>query len=179
VDTGCELIQEALVELNGDSTRLCEAHRRHLDSCASCRQLAEQERSLGQLLATAVPPADPTVEEWVMRSIRQTRARDRWAAVLPVAASLLLTMAGVVGVGGVPGSGLVTRLPAVFSQGWNGLVGVFGDWMVALGAAASAAQLALPTPVQAVSLAIAVIGSVSVFVAGRRWRRLSPWRIHA
>ena len=74
MDRGCQLIQEVLIEVEGETSRLSEAELRHLDSCASCRALAGAERRLVELLATAVPPADRTLEVAVMRAVR---ARDR------------------------------------------------------------------------------------------------------
>jgi predicted anti-sigma-YlaC factor YlaD len=179
VDTGCELIQEALVEMAGDSSHLSEAELRHLEGCHSCRALAEAESRLGELLETAVPPADPSVEEYVMRSLRPLRLRRRLAALLPVAASLLMALVGVAVLGGVPGGSLLAMLPVWSSQGWITILGAANDWVVALVAASTAAQLTLPPLVQGVALLLAVIASASLLAAARRWRRLSPWRLHA
>jgi hypothetical protein len=173
------VIQEVLVEAAGDTSRLSEAQLRHLDSCASCRALAEAEHRLGEILSVAVPPADPTIEEWVMRSLEPLRVRRRLVALLPVAASLLIALTGVAVIGGLPGGSLLALLPLWSSQGWLALVGAANDWVVALAATARAAQLTLPPLVQAAAAVATVIGSASVVIATRRWRTLSPWRHHA
>jgi hypothetical protein len=179
VETGCHVIQEALVEAAGDTARLSDAQLRHLESCASCRALAETERRLDELLATVVPPADPTLEHSVMLGLRPIRLRRRLVALLPVAASLLVMLTGVALIGGLPGGSLLSLLPVWSSQGWLALIGAANDWVVALAATARAAQLTLPPLVPAAAVVATVIGSAAVVVATRRWRTLTPWRRHA
>ena len=174
MDRGCQLIQEILVEVDGDTSRLSGAEFRHLDSCASCRALAGEERRLAELLSTAVPPADRTVEEAVMRSLR---LRDRrWVSLLPVAASLLLALVGVAAVGGVPGGSLLATVPFWSSRGWLAVAGAASDWMVALTATSRAAQATLPTLAHVASVVATAFGAASIVAATRRWRTLSPWR---
>jgi hypothetical protein len=179
VNTGCELIQEALVEAGGDSSQLAEAQLRHLDECASCRAFAHSERRLGELMEIAVPPANPAVEEYVMRSVASLRLRRRLVALLPVAASLLISLVGVAVIGGVPGGSLVARLPGWSLQGVYTLIGAVNDWVVMLATASTAARLILTPLVHGSFLLLAVVASASILVAARRWRRLSPWRPHA
>jgi predicted anti-sigma-YlaC factor YlaD len=176
---GCEPIQQALVELEGDLSRLPEAQRLHLESCPACRAAGIAERRLGEILAAAVPPADPDVEHTVLEALRPLRVRRRLLALLPVAGSLLVALAGVTAVGGVPGGSMIARLPLWSSQGWLALLGAANDWLLALAATASAARLAVPPLLQTGSLIVALVGSASVVIATRRWRTLSPWRRHA
>ncbi len=177
MDRGCQLLQEVLTEVEGETSRLSGAELRHLDSCASCRAVADAERRLVELLSTAVPPADGTVEEAVMRAVR---ARDRrLVSLFPVAASLVLALVGVVAVGGVPGGSLLSHLPFWSSKGWLTVAGAASDWAVALAATSRAAQTTIPTLVHVAALAATAIGALSIVAAARRWRTLSPWRIRA
>jgi predicted anti-sigma-YlaC factor YlaD len=177
VDRGCQLMQEVMIEVEGETSRLSGAELRHLDSCASCRALADAERRLVELLSTAVPPADRTVEEAVMRAVR---ARDRrLVSLIPVAASLVLALVGVAAVGGVPGGSLLATVPFWSSKGWLAVAGAAGDWVVALAATSRAAQASLPTLVQVASVVATAIGALSIVAATRRWRTLSPWRTRA
>jgi hypothetical protein len=187
VDTGCQLIQEVLIEVEGETSRLSQAELRHLDSCASCRALADAERRLVGLLVAMVPPADRTIEQAVMRAVR---ARDRrLVSLIPVAASLLTALVGLAAVGGVPGGSLLATVPFWSSKGWltpfwssKGWLTVAGaasDWVVALAATSQAAQATIPTLVHVVSAVATAIGALSIVAATRRWRTLSPWRIRA
>jgi predicted anti-sigma-YlaC factor YlaD len=154
VDTGCQLIQEVLIEVEGETSRLSQAELRHLDSCASCRALADAERRLVGLLAAMVPPADRTIEQAVMRAVR---ARDRrLVSLIPVAASLLTALVGLAAVGGVPGGSLLATVPFWSSKGWLTVAVVY-----------------------VVSAVATAIGALSIVAATRRWRTLSPWRIRA
>lgn len=179
MDTGCQPIQETLVEVAGDTSRLSDDELRHVDSCTSCRTMAATERRLDELLEEAVPPADPTVEAWVMRSLSERARRGRLVALLPVAASAMLALFGVIIIGGVPGGSLLSMLPASSARAWIVLVNAVGDWTVALSAASRAAQMTLPPLTHVVAVACTMAGAASVVVAIRRWRTLSPWRIRA
>jgi hypothetical protein len=141
--------------------------------------LADAEGRLGELFESAVPPTEPEIEAIVMRSVRERPSHRRIAAVLPVAASLAVTLMGVAAIGGVPGGSLLSMLPLWSSQGWLALASAAGDWMVALAVAARAAQFAVPTLVHIAALLGTIIGVVSVVATARRWRTLSPWRTHA
>ena len=177
MDSGCQLIQEVLIEVEGETSRLSGAELRHLDSCASCRALADAERRLVELLAAAVPPADRAVEEAVMRAVR---ARDRrLVSLIPVAASLLTALVGLAAVGGVPGGSLLAAVPFWSSKGWLTVAGAASDWAVALAATSQAAQATIPTLVHVVSAVATAIGALSIVAATRRWRTLSPWRTRA
>lgn len=177
MDRGCRLMQEVLIEVEGDTSRLSGAELRHLESCASCRELADAERRLVELLSTAVPPADAAVEHAVMRAVR---SRDsRVASLIPVAASLLMALVGVVAVGGVPGGSLLALVPFWSSKGWLTVAGAASDWVVALTATSRAAQTTIPTLVHVAALSTTAIGALSIVAAARRWRTLSPWRTRA
>ncbi len=179
MDRVCELIAETLVEVAGDPVGLSAAEREHLDACPSCRALAQSERHLDEVLAAAVPPADPALQQWVIAALRPLRGRRRLAALLPVAASLLTTLTGVAALGGVPGASMLRHLPTTSAHGWLSLVGAANDWVIALAATSRAAQLGLPGTVTILSLAAAALGTASVMIATRRWRPLAPWQRHA
>ena len=176
MERDCRAIQETLVEVAGDLSRLVEADLRHIETCFQCRAEAEAERGLDRILATAVPPADPALVARVLASLGPVRLRRRLVALVPVAASLALALLGVVMIGGVPGASLLARLPVLSSQGWLSLVGAVGDWVVALAATSSAAQLALPATVPVSAAVLGLIGMALVVAATRRWRPITPWR---
>jgi len=179
VDSGCQATQETLVEVAGDVSRLSGAELLHLESCTSCRALADAEGRLGELFESAVPPTEPAIEAIVMRSVRERLRHRRVAAVLPVAASLLVALMGVAAIGGVPGGSLLSMLPLWSSQSWLALASAAGDWMVALAVATRAAQFTVPSVVHVLALVGTIIGAVTVVATTRRWRTLSPWRTHA
>jgi hypothetical protein len=176
VERDCKAIQETLVEVAGDLSRLIEADLRHLEACSSCCAEAEAERGLDVILSTAVPPADPAVEARVLASLRPVRLRRRLVAFLPVAASCALATLGVAMVGGVPGGSLIARLSALSSQTWLSLVGAANDWVVALAATSSAARLTVPATVPASAAVLGLIGMALVVAAARRWRPITPWQ---
>jgi hypothetical protein len=179
VDTPCQLIQETLVEVAGDTSGLSEVELRHIDSCASCGAMAAAERRLEELLEEAVPPAYPAIEASVMRSLSRRTRHHQLVALFPVVASALLALVGVVAIGGVPGGSLLSSFPAWSARGWFVLVNAVGDWTVALAAASRAAQLNLPPLAHVAAVVGAMVGMASVVVTTRRWRTLSPWRSRA
>jgi hypothetical protein len=178
VDTACQDIRERVVEVAGDLSRLDDAERQHLATCADCAELAAEERGLGQILLEAVPAAAPGFTAQVMARVAVTRRRQRTLALLPVAASLLVMAAGALLVGGLPGLGLVAVLPAWSAQGWLALFSVVTDIGVVLTTAASAAAAALPTAAGIAAAAVALVGGGAVVAATRRWREAYRWRRH-
>jgi hypothetical protein len=96
-------------------------------------------------------------------------------AFLPVAASFLLALAGGVVVGGVPGMGLLNRLPGLSSRLWLGLAEAAGDWGVAVTSATRAASTAMSPGLMAAAGLLSLAGLVAVVAAVRRWRPLASW----
>jgi len=178
VDSDCKVIQEALAELGGDVSRCGEGQQQHLESCPSCHAVAAAESGLSRILREAVPPAEPQLVDAVMRALEPANGRRRLVALLPVAASLVMTLLGVAMMGGVPGGSLVARLPLWSANGWLSLATAAGDWVVALTAASQAARIALPTAVPTTAFVISLLGLALVVTATRRWRTVSPWRRH-
>jgi predicted anti-sigma-YlaC factor YlaD len=172
----CRAIQERLVEAAGDATGLGPVEFSHLEACPACRAVADAEAGLARLLAQAVPPEDPDVVREVMASIRPVSVRRRVAALLPVAASLVLALLGVVMMGGVPGASLLAQLPLVSSHSWLALAHAAGDWSVAMAAACSAARIALPPAILVGAMLVAVVGLGLIVVAARRWLPVASWR---
>jgi predicted anti-sigma-YlaC factor YlaD len=176
VATRCEAVQETLAEFRGETDRLSDEERRHLDRCPQCCEIAAAETALGLILAKVVPPADPTMEERVRGAMRAARRRRRMLAFLPVAASLLVALLGVVMLGGLPGGSLLALLPVWSSQGWVSLVATAGDWNTVLNTAAGSAASFLGPGILAGAIVVSVLGLAAVAVATRRWRQVSPWR---
>jgi predicted anti-sigma-YlaC factor YlaD len=172
----CEAIQETLAEICGETERLSEEERRHLDHCPRCSEVAAAENALGLIFAKALPPFDPHIEEGVRAAMRSSRRRRRIMALLPVAASLLVALLGVVMLGGLPGGSLLALLPVWSSQGWMSLAAAVGDWATVFNTAAGAASELLGPGMLAASLVVSVLGFGVVVVAARRWRQVSPWR---
>lgn len=173
--TNCEAIQELLTEHLGETDRLSEEERRHLDHCPQCCEVAAAESALGLILAKVVPPADPTVETGVKLAMRSARRRRRALALLPVAASLLFALLGTVMLGGLPGGSLLALLPAWSSQGWVSLAASVGDWSTVLTTAAGAASALLGPGALVAAVVVTLLGFGAVSVAARRWRQVSPW----
>lgn len=172
----CEAIQEALVEVGGEANRLSEEERRHVEHCPQCSEVAAAENALGLIFANVLPPTDPLVEAGVLSSMRSARRRRRIMALLPVAASLLVALLGVVMLGGLPGGSLLALLPVWSSQGWVSLAASVGDWTTVFNTAAGAATTLLGPGVLIGAVVISLLGLATVAVAARRWRRVSPWR---
>lgn len=176
MERDCQAIQEILAEVGGDLDSLDGTLRPHVESCSSCAAVADAERALHQAFSSAVPPEDPVVVGRVMNSLGPKRLRRRAASAIPVAASLMLALAGVAMIGGVPGSSLLRQLPWVSSQAWLAIGGAAADWGVAMTAAAGAAGLLLSPAVQLASFVVGLGGLIAVITAARRWQPISSWR---
>lgn len=176
VATDCQAIQETLTEQGGRLDRLDRAVTAHLEVCPDCREVAAAERALGLLFATAIPPADPSVEMGVRAALRPARIRRRLVAFLPVAASLMVALLGAVMVGGVPGSGILGLLPEWSAQGWMAFATSVSDWGTAVATGARAAATTLDPAFLAGAGLVSFFGLVGVAVTALRWRRISPWR---
>lgn len=174
--TDCQEIQEILTEHRGEIDRLDGAVGQHVESCPGCREVAAAEFALAQLLAEAIPPADPSVERGVRAALRPVRIRRRIVAFLPVAASLLVTLLGAVMVGGVPGGGMIALLPMWSAQGWMSLAAGASDMGTALVTGARAAGTVLDPAILLGAALVSMLGLVVVAMAALRWRRVSPWR---
>lgn len=172
----CEAIQEKLAEFCGEAERLSGEERRHLEHCPRCSEVAAAEIALGLIFAKVLPPLDSTVEKGVRAAVRSSRRRRRIMALLPVAASLLVALLGVVMLGGLPGGSLLALLPVWSSQGWMSLAATLGDWSTVFSTAAGAASALLGPGVLAAAMVVSILGFGAVVVAARRWRQVSPWR---
>ena len=174
--TSCEVIQEQLAEYLGETQRLSEEERRHLERCPQCCEVAAAEAALGLIFARVLPPADPNMEDRVRAAMRFSRRRRRVLALLPVAASLFVALLGAVMLGGLPGGSLLALLPAWSSQGWVSLAASIGDWNTVLTTAAGAATALLSREVLVIAIVVSLLGFGVVAITTRRWRQVSPWR---
>ncbi len=172
----CEAVQELLAEYLGETNRLSDEERRHLEHCPQCCEIAAAENALGLIFAKVVPPGDPAIEEQVRGAMRAARTRRRILALLPVAASLLVALLGAVMLGGLPGGSLLALLPVWSSQGWVSLAATAGDWNTVLHTAAGSATAILGPGMLAAAIVVSLLGFGAVAVATRRWRQVSPWR---
>ncbi len=172
----CEAIQEHLAEVLGETERLSEEERRHLELCPQCCEVAAAEGALGLIFAKVLPPADPTMENRVRAAMRTSRRRRRALALLPVAASLFVALLGAVMLGGLPGGSLLALLPVWSSQGWVSLAASVGDWNTVVTTAVGAATALLSPGVVVIATVVSLLGFGVVAVATRRWRQVSPWR---
>ncbi len=171
----CEAIQELLTEYLGETGRLSEEERRHVELCPQCCEVAAGENALGLIFARVLPPADPTMESRVRAAMQTARRRRRILALLPVAASLFFALLGVVMLGGLPGGSLLALLPVWSSQGWVSLAASVGDWNTVFTTAAGATTALLSPGVLAAAIVVSLLGFAVVAFAARRWRRVSPW----
>lgn len=168
----CDACQEALVELGGRVEELPVAVRDHLAECDRCRQTAVTERRLADLLAHALPGADPALVEGIVASLPARVRRWRVAALLPVAASLLLALTGVTLLGGVPGSSLLAALPSWSAHGLLALAQALANWGVVIDAVVRTAGAALPHAAGWIAFALAGIGLAAGGALVLRWRRV-------
>lgn len=173
--TNCEAIQELLTEHHGETERLSKEERRHVELCPQCSEVAAGENALGLIFAGALPPADPTVESRVCAAMHTARRRRRLLALLPVAASLLVALLGVVMLGGLPGGSLLALLPVWSSQGWVSLAASAGDWNTVFTTAAGATTALLSPGALAAAILVSVLGFAVVAFVARRCRQVSPW----
>ncbi len=176
VATSCEAIQELLAEVLGETRRLSDEERRHLERCPQCCEVAAAENALGLIFARVFPPADPNMEERVCTALRVSRRRRRVLALLPVAASLFVALLGAVMLGGLPGGSLLALLPVWSSQGWVSLAASVGDWNTVLTTAAGAASALVSPGVLLIAFVVSLLGFGVVAVTTRRLRQVSPWR---
>ncbi len=172
----CQTIQEILTEHGGELDRLDRAASGHLEVCPDCREVAAAERALGLLFATAVPPADPVVEERIRAALQPLRIRRRVVAFLPVAASLMVALTGAVLLGGVPASGVLGLLPEFSARGWMAFATSVSDWGTAVATGARAAATVLDPAFLAGAGLVSIFGLVGLAVTALRWRRISLWR---
>ena len=73
----CEAVQELLAEVRGETNRLSDEERRHLEHCPQCCEIAAAEKTLGMIFAKVLPPGDPAMEGRVRGAMRATRNRRR------------------------------------------------------------------------------------------------------
>jgi len=175
VETCCDKVQQALVEAAGEIELLGASEQAHLRQCTLCSEVAVGERALHGILAQVVPPHDELLEQRILSAIPAHRARWRMVSLLPVAASLLVTLAGATLVGGVPGSSLLALLPAWSSQGWWALFGLASDWGVVLTATARAAGTTVPVTAQVTAGLLSLAGLAATVGMARRWWRGRLW----
>jgi len=176
VATSCEAIQELLAEVLGETERLSDEERRHLELCPQCCEVAAAEGALGLIFAKVLPPADPAMEDRVRAAMRTLRRRRRALSLLPVAASLFVALLGAVMLGGLPGGSLLALLPVWSSQGWVSLAASVGDWNTVLTTSVGAASALCSPGVLVGAVLVSLLGVGVVAVTTRRWRQVSPWR---
>lgn len=174
--SSCEAVQLKLAEHAGETEWLTDEERRHVEQCPQCSEAAAAEHALGRIFATVLPPADPNLEANVRAAMRSARRRRRVMAMLPVAASLLVALLGVVMLGGLPGGSLLALLPVWSSHGWVSLAASLSDWTTAVNTAAGAASVMLGPGVIVGAGIVSVLGLAAVAVTAARLRRVTPWQ---
>jgi hypothetical protein len=172
----CEAVQELLAEIRGETNRLSDEERRHLEHCPQCCEIAAAENALGMIFSRVLPPGDPAMAGRVRGAMRAARNRRRILALLPVAASLLVALLGAVMLGGLPGGSLLALLPVWSSQGWVSFAATAGDWNTVLQTAAGSATAILGPGMLVAAIVVSLLGCAVVVAATRRWRQVSPWR---
>ena len=176
VATDCQAVQESLAELRGAVERLDQAARGHIEDCPLCQEVAAAEHALGLIFTTAIPPADPKIEHAVLAALGPARLRRRIVAFVPVAASLLLAVIGGVLVGGVPGSGVLSRLPGWSAQGWTAFASGASEWTAVATTGVRAAAASIGPGLLTAAGVLGLLGIAGVVTTALRWRKMSPWR---
>lgn len=171
----CETVRSILVEGSRDLDRFDRTVADHVEKCEGCRQFAAAENRLADILESASPPSDPVLQRRVVQAVQELEfRRSRWA-LAPVAASVILMLAGVGALGGVPGASMAAALPSWTSSGWLALAGTMMDLVGALRAVAVglSAMISWPAVLAAVVLSAAGIGAIALF--SKRWRLRTAW----
>jgi len=175
VNSQCERVRYILVEGSGDPGRRDPAVAGHLESCEACRQFAVAEERLAKVLETAAAPADPILQQRVILAVEELEARRRRLALVPVAASVMLVLAGVTLMGGVPGASMAAALPAWTAGGWLALAGTVMDFAGALRAVAVGLGLLISTPLVLMAVMVVMVGFGAMISISKRWRRRAVW----
>lgn len=175
MNSQCERVRYILVEGSGDPGRRDAAVAGHLESCETCRQFAEAEERLAKVLETAAAPADPILQQRVILAVEKLEAQRRRLALVPVAASVILVLAGVTLMGGVPGASMAAALPAWTAGGWLALAGTVMDFVGALRAVAVGLGLLISTPLILVAVMVVMVGFGAMVSISKRWRRRAVW----
>ncbi len=173
MESGCQNVQEELIERSGESVGLRVEEREHLAGCQECRAVAEAERSLNLVFSQALPVAD--LEGSVMGSISRSRLGRRALVATPVAVSLAVAVLGAWLMGGMPGGGLVGLLPLRFSQGWVAIVEMIGNWGVVIVASSNVVSSALSMAAVVCAQLVMLVGIGSTYFLARRWRSSAAW----
>lgn len=97
---------------------------------------SREQRLLEALLERALPPADPVLQARIVTEVARAASRRRWLAFLPVAASLVLAIAGIALLGGLPAASTLASLPSWSGSGMVALGQGLHDGLTALAAAA-------------------------------------------
>ncbi len=175
MDRDCERTQELLVEVAGDPACLQDEVARHLLDCARCREVADREARLGELIGRSLAPTSDELIGRMIAGAEFHRRRRRVVAFAPVALSASVAVVGAALVGGIPGIGLVGALPGWSSQGWLALLGAVRDSATVVGALARNVPVLVPPLVLLGSAGLALGGGALAVVASRRWARAVEW----
>jgi len=179
VDRSCEEIQTALTEAAGDIEALGGADRQHTNDCAECARVATEELELHAALASTMLPEDHELQQQIVAAVHARRVRRHLWTVVPIAASFLVAAVGVLMIGGLPGSGLLSLLPLWSGQGWMALSDAVRDWSLVLVTTARLAGDLIPPLVQIAAALLALAGFWTSASALSRARETVRWRTSA
>ncbi|RLE26964.1 MAG: hypothetical protein DRJ65_04235 [Acidobacteria bacterium] len=171
VNNQCETVRYILVEHSGARDLKDPVVDQHLEECEKCRQFATTEGRLVDIFEAASPPADLPLQERVIKAVVTLEARRRRLALLPVAASVVLVLAGVTVLGGVPAASMAAALPSWAGSGWPALAGMVMDFVGALSAVAIGLAEMISGPVVLGAVMVVVAGVGMMVLISKRWRR--------
>jgi len=146
----CRDIQTGLIAVDGRWRELPEASRRHMEGCPGCREAAARELGLARALAEAQPPPDQDLVARIVAAV--PRRSPGLAGTVAVALGLAIGVVGLVLLGGLPGAGVGSLLPAIVLQSL-------------LGVASAAGGAARVTPAVLAALARLIPGTVALVFA--------------
>jgi hypothetical protein len=164
-----------LVEVAGVAEALEGEARHHVASCSECAELASEERRLHAAFDAAIAPDDPALQQQIMTAVHRRRLRRRLFNLVPMAASLVLAAVGLLMIGGLPGSGLVSLLPLWSGQGWLAFTNAARDWTLVLLTTAQMAGDLIPPLVHVAAALVAVVGFWTSASALSRGRETARW----
>ena len=170
--TPCQDVQQELMEVGGDLTRLGSLTRSHVDRCPRCAAVAGQESELRRMLAGAAAGADEAAP-LVLPPVPMRRRLVPW---LPVALSAGLGAAGAAWVEGLPGVALMVHLPELTARGWAAAAAFAADLSLALVTTVRAAAPVVGGEGAVIAGLAALAGLGFLATMSRRWRRAFAWR---
>lgn len=172
----CRDFERVWFDAELEVARLAPEALEHLKSCRACRAWVEEEERLLTALAKLNPAEGKDQKEQLLLFLDSRQRQRSYLAVLPVATSGLLLLAGILSWGGLPAGHIIADFPGhALSSGFE-LLSVIGETLEAGARAASAASRILPIFLEVLAGFLTFGGLVLSAGIYRRWKQ--RWTPH-